>query len=398
MTIISYAQNFEDIMLWRALKDVEGGFYIDIGANDPVKDSVTKLFYENGWHGVNVEPLPSHCADLLEDRPRDVNLQCAVGSESGKLEIWESEVAGWSTLSINSVEQHVANGYKGSYRTVPIKTLSEICSENVLEEVHFLKIDVEGFEREVILGGDFSKYRPWVLVIEATRPNSTEEVYEDWEDIVFKADYLFGYKDGLNRFYIAKEHSELLSAFHHPPNVFDNFILYDQWILGLRQKEVESKAREAESKAREAESKAQEAESKAQEAESKAQDVQIALEAIYQSRSWRITKPLRFIGNCCDLVAWLTFSSGSRSRRVLSFVFRKLKVYISSRPRLKRVVLKIIKLLPFSLFSRLTNFDNPIEPYINEETVVNFSECDPRVHQIYHDLKVSVELDKQRRL
>ena len=56
MSIVSYSQNFEDVMLWRALKDVENGFYIDVGANHPAIDSVTKLFYENGWSGINIEP------------------------------------------------------------------------------------------------------------------------------------------------------------------------------------------------------------------------------------------------------------------------------------------------------------------------------------------------------
>ena len=32
MSFISYAQNFEDVMLWRALKHISEGFYIDIGA------------------------------------------------------------------------------------------------------------------------------------------------------------------------------------------------------------------------------------------------------------------------------------------------------------------------------------------------------------------------------
>ena len=56
---VSYAQNFEDVILWRALHDVTPGFYIDIGANSPTIDSVTKAFYERGWRGINVEP-PLH--------------------------------------------------------------------------------------------------------------------------------------------------------------------------------------------------------------------------------------------------------------------------------------------------------------------------------------------------
>ena len=56
MPINSYAQNFEDVMLFRALGHVKKGFYLDIGAGEPEIDSVTKLFYSLGWTGVNVEP------------------------------------------------------------------------------------------------------------------------------------------------------------------------------------------------------------------------------------------------------------------------------------------------------------------------------------------------------
>jgi hypothetical protein len=41
-------------MLWRALQQVESGFYIDVGANDPVVDSVTQAFYQRGWERIVV--------------------------------------------------------------------------------------------------------------------------------------------------------------------------------------------------------------------------------------------------------------------------------------------------------------------------------------------------------
>ncbi len=60
------------------------GFYIDAGANDPSIHSVTKVFYERGWHGINIEPLSEHIADLQRERPRDINLRCAAGSSEGE--------------------------------------------------------------------------------------------------------------------------------------------------------------------------------------------------------------------------------------------------------------------------------------------------------------------------
>ena len=57
MAFRSYAQNFEDLMLYRALGKVERGFYIDIGAHHPEIDSVSKAFVDRGWRGVHVEPV-----------------------------------------------------------------------------------------------------------------------------------------------------------------------------------------------------------------------------------------------------------------------------------------------------------------------------------------------------
>ena len=83
MNVISYAQNFEDVMLWRALRDIPQGFYVDVGANDPVIDSVTRWFYQQGWHGINIEPVPHWHQRLQADRPLDINLQMAVSTTTG---------------------------------------------------------------------------------------------------------------------------------------------------------------------------------------------------------------------------------------------------------------------------------------------------------------------------
>ena len=75
----SYSQNFEDVMLRRALQDIRCGFYIDVGAFDPLMDSVTNWFYGEGWSGINIEPNPEMLATLQVARTRDVNLGCAIG-------------------------------------------------------------------------------------------------------------------------------------------------------------------------------------------------------------------------------------------------------------------------------------------------------------------------------
>ena len=73
---VSYAQNQEDVVLNRALHpDDRGGFWVDIGAGDPVLDSVTAAFAERGWRGVNVEPLPREHERLCAARPAEPALR-----------------------------------------------------------------------------------------------------------------------------------------------------------------------------------------------------------------------------------------------------------------------------------------------------------------------------------
>lgn len=225
MTFISYSQNSEDVLLWRALGHVQDGFYIDVGANDPEEHSVTKAFYDAGWRGISIEPLPSFHQAFLEQRPRDVNLAIAAGSENGELTLYDTpQVRGWASPDQSVAELHRSEGHEVVELTVPVRTLASVCEEYVQGDIHFLKIDVEGFEGEVLRGMDFARWRPWVLVIEATLPNSRATKHAAWEHMVTGQRYRFVWFDGLNRYYVAEEHAELLPHFGIQPNVFDDYI------------------------------------------------------------------------------------------------------------------------------------------------------------------------------
>jgi FkbM family methyltransferase len=229
MSFISYAQNHEDVMLYRALREVKEGFYIDVGAQDPIIDSVTKAFYERGWRGINIEPNEEYFRKLQDDRPHDINLLTAVGREPGPISFYEVVHTGLSTTSAVYARGHAEAGYEVHLRNVPCTTLDKICADCGVETVHFLKIDVEGSERVVLDGFSFETVRPWIVVVEATEPNSTREVSAEWEHLLVGRRYQFVYFDGLNRFYIAAEHADLARHFSCPPNPFDQYVGYHLW-------------------------------------------------------------------------------------------------------------------------------------------------------------------------
>jgi FkbM family methyltransferase len=224
MSFVSYAQNFEDVILHRALRDVTAGVYVDVGAQDPDVFTVTRAFYEAGWSGINIEPVRFWFDALQQRRPRDLNLNIAVSDKKGSLRFFEIEDTGLSTASEQIAENHRASGFSVKQIDVPVTTLAEVLDEHGVTDIHFLKIDVEGEEGGVLRGMDFKRWRPWVLVIEATEPMSPKLAPCEWEPMVLEAGYERVYFDGLNLYYLAIEQSDRKQHFAVPPNVFDAFI------------------------------------------------------------------------------------------------------------------------------------------------------------------------------
>ncbi len=231
MPITSYAQNFEDVMLARAFPGARG-FYIDVGANDPDIDNVTRVFYERGWLGINIEPLAANCAELRKKRPRDINLEIAVGEKEGLITFYEiGKWHGYSTADSAIAEQHRRDGLKVVEHTVPVQRLSDVLDEHARNvSIDFLKIDVEGTELSVLRGADFKRHRPKIIVLESKMPvtiNMIDRVDEvpdradEFADFLAPLGYHFVYHDGLNAFFLAEEHRDLEKVFTRPPGTFD---------------------------------------------------------------------------------------------------------------------------------------------------------------------------------
>lgn len=221
MKFVSYAQNFEDIRLWRALKFFDKGFYIDVGANDPSFDSVTRAFYDRGWTGINIEPVQAFHRLLSQQRPKDINLQY-VASDVNHSDFLFYEVpgTGLSTMVEAIAKEHEESGREVNKRSISSRTLNSICDEYVIGDIHFLKIDVEGHEELVLQGIDLKKWRPWIILVET--PFNRDQV---WEKIIIEAHYRAILFDGLNTFYLAEEHMNLAEAFETPPSYLDDFHL-----------------------------------------------------------------------------------------------------------------------------------------------------------------------------
>lgn len=226
MRFEAFSQNFEDVILWRVLRDVENGFYIDVGAAHPVQDSVSLGFYRQGWRGFHVEPLPEMAAALRAARPGDRVFEAALSTSAGSVTFHRiNGTSGLSTGRADVAAAHGAAGYYSEQLTVPALRLADVLNA-APGEVHWLKIDVEGMEEDVLASWGASPVRPWVVAIETTVQGegsvAENEVDRQLQDLGYTAMQF----DGLNRFYLHHAHGELSSRFGLGANVFDDFIWY----------------------------------------------------------------------------------------------------------------------------------------------------------------------------
>lgn len=217
---VSYAQNREDLILQGYFPDVTHGVYVDVGANHPIKDSVTKLFYNQGWRGINIEPNASLWRLLSFDRPNDTNLNVGVSNTETELTFTEYANHGLSTFSVEMRESYkgVKNVFTDSFREykVPVSTLKDIFYGQRVKHIHFMKVDVEGFEYEVLEGNDWQKYRPEMICIESNH------IVRDWRPMLKEQGYTKVFFDGLNDYYLARESMHRADFFNYPKKMLES--------------------------------------------------------------------------------------------------------------------------------------------------------------------------------
>jgi FkbM family methyltransferase len=235
MPLISYAQNREDVLLHRALSGQSKGFYIDVGANDPTICSISRCFYDLGWHGINIEPVRPVYRRLVAERPRDINLNIGISNCQQTLRFYEClNESTLSTFSAASASWWAAppRSFVFKEREISVMTLAQVCEQYVTQPIDFLSIDAELHERAVIEGQDWTRWRARIVIVEdGISPETGRMSHDQWEHFLLQSDYLFAFFDGVNRFYVRKEDEHLLPILQVPANATDSYITYERECL-----------------------------------------------------------------------------------------------------------------------------------------------------------------------
>ncbi len=161
--MLSFSQSGEDMVIRNILRETENGFYVDIGAHHPTRFSNTYYFYLKGWKGINIDPIPG-VMDLFDEiRPRDINLELAVGAEGvenfyqfleGAYNTFDAQIA--SEIIKKEISPLIS---KHEIKKTPLKNILQL-HLRVDQEIDILSIDAEGLDVEILETNDWEKYRP----------------------------------------------------------------------------------------------------------------------------------------------------------------------------------------------------------------------------------------------
>lgn len=164
-----YSQEGEDLILLRHYEGRPVGFYVDVGAHHPSRFSNTKLLYDQGWNGINLDPLPGSMVRFRLRRRRDINLELGVGRSCG-IETYSRFVEpALSTFNEIVASQRISEGWLlVNQEQVRVTTLEEVLEEHADgRHIDLLTIDVEGHELDVLKGLNLELHRPGVVCLES---------------------------------------------------------------------------------------------------------------------------------------------------------------------------------------------------------------------------------------
>jgi FkbM family methyltransferase len=180
------------------------GFFVEVGANDPVTESQTFHLEQIGWTGILVEPLPELAGELRERRKAMV-FEAACSSPQRAGGTMTLHVAG----AFSSFDPKLAVTGVRPERTidVPVKTLDQILEEGQAPvPIDLLSIDVEGHELDVLRGFSLERWQPRLILLEDHVTNLSKHHF------MLRAGYRLMRRTGLNSWYVPKHTRPRLDA------------------------------------------------------------------------------------------------------------------------------------------------------------------------------------------
>jgi FkbM family methyltransferase len=167
---LSYSQMGEDRLIANLLPDLDRGFYVEVGSNEPIHFSNTFGFYCKGWRGITIDANEHLVEKHRQLRLKDIPVCAAVSNVESEVVFTEYDMHELNTIDQRTVAmlQKQQEVRVVAERRLKTRTLTDILQQHLptAQAIDFLSIDVEGHDLEVLLSLDLTVYRPRLIVIE----------------------------------------------------------------------------------------------------------------------------------------------------------------------------------------------------------------------------------------
>ena len=203
----SYSYEGQDRIAFSLLRSIKKGNYIDIGANHPILNNNTYLFYEKLWTGLAIDGNNEFNNLWKDKRPNDIFINELISDD-----IKEANFEIYKDKEISSIDYETQIRYrsrildKDEIKSKKIKTntltniLKQINFTN--KEIHLLSIDVEGEDFNVLKGLDFNLFQPGLIIIENKNYSINKTCENKIADFLKLKDYVLISKTPLDSFFI----------------------------------------------------------------------------------------------------------------------------------------------------------------------------------------------------
>jgi len=165
----SFSQEGEDIIINRLIQGKKNGFYVEVGCHHPFRFSNTYFFYQRGWRGICIDPLPNTVKLFNRFRPRDIAIEKGVSLFPGVMRYFL-----FNEPALNTFDEEIAKSRDGK-NNCSIKNIAEIetirlssilLDNNAPREIDLLSVDVEGYDLQVLQSNDWEKFKPKLIIAE----------------------------------------------------------------------------------------------------------------------------------------------------------------------------------------------------------------------------------------
>ncbi len=161
------------------------GYFVEVGANDPISFGSQSWYLENGlgWRGVLIEPIPEMAARCRRYRPGSKVFECTCidSEDTGTVSLFipRNSKEGVDLFSRSAIRKNIDDGHFRFHKkiTVRARTLNSILLDANIEQIDLLSIDVEGAELEVLRGFDLEHYKPKLILLEDKHLHLTKHRY-----------------------------------------------------------------------------------------------------------------------------------------------------------------------------------------------------------------------------